>query len=542
MPLFSVDKADQTQADLARKNLQDQNAKFAQALNQTNARAAPQNVQGATIDPNALAKAQAPQLGQAATVQASQMAAPQNVSAPNLGPAAAYGGAQIGAVGNVNAPTLGPAATVGTQSIAGAGADARTQQMAFVSALQNQMANPQNSIAQNQLRAGTDAALQSQMAMAASARGGNPALAQRQAAMNAAAIQGQGAQQSGMLAAQEQNQNQGVLAGALQGLRGQDIGLAQADAGLQQQGALANQAAQNQFGLAGAQMGMQAGLANQATQAGLAQAQAGLTQQAGLANVGAQNQFALAGGQMGLQADLANQQAGLQTGQVNAGLAQQAGLANAGAQNQFGLAGAQMGLQADLANQGATNTALGQNAAFGQQASLANQAAGLTAQGQKDAAQAAIYGNMTANATAQQQGAIAQMQTEQERQKANTAAKTSVIGAGLGALGSMFALPAMASDRNLKTDIKDGGKNVAAFLDALSAHGYKYKDDKWGKGEQTSVMAQDLEKTAMGKQMVIDTPEGKIVNYGKGFGAILAAQAELNRRLKDVESKRARMN
>ena len=52
-------------------------------------------------------------------------------------------------------------------------------------------------------------------------------------------------------------------------------------------------------------------------------------------------------------------------------------------------------------------------------------------------------------------------------------------------------------------------------------------------------MAQDLEKAGpVGKSMVEDTPMGKLVNYGKGFGAVLAAQAHLNQRLKALESKK----
>ena len=44
-------------------------------------------------------------------------------------------------------------------------------------------------------------------------------------------------------------------------------------------------------------------------------------------------------------------------------------------------------------------------------------------------------------------------------------------------------------------------------------------------------MAQDLEKTQLGKQMVENTPEGKQVNFGKGLGLVMASQARLNERL-----------
>lgn len=96
------------------------------------------------------------------------------------------------------------------------------------------------------------------------------------------------------------------------------------------------------------------------------------------------------------------------------------------------------------------------------------------------------------------------------------------------------------SDENLKTDIKDGSKAIRSFLDHISAHEYRYKDDAQGmpvagKGRYVSPMAQELEKTELGKDMVMDTPEGKVVDYGKGFGAMLAANADLHDRLKRLE-------
>jgi hypothetical protein len=56
-------------------------------------------------------------------------------------------------------------------------------------------------------------------------------------------------------------------------------------------------------------------------------------------------------------------------------------------------------------------------------------------------------------------------------------------------------------------------------------------------GKVTSVMAQDLEKSKLGKQMVVDGPEGKMVNYGQGMAPLFAAIAELNQRTKKLEKK-----
>lgn len=96
------------------------------------------------------------------------------------------------------------------------------------------------------------------------------------------------------------------------------------------------------------------------------------------------------------------------------------------------------------------------------------------------------------------------------------------------------------SDSKTKKD--KSNFNSKDFLSKLKAYSYEYKDPEKplrGEGKHFSVMAQDLEKSgSIGKSMVQDTNQGKIVDYGKGFGAILAAQVQLNERLKELESKK----
>lgn len=119
----------------------------------------------------------------------------------------------------------------------------------------------------------------------------------------------------------------------------------------------------------------------------------------------------------------------------------------------------------------------------------------------------------------------------------------------IGNLGAAGATMFAASDENMKKDIKptnqDGNKLVESFMDALKSYNYKYKEDAEGaagkknpKGEVTSVMAQDLEKSDLGKQMVQDTPSGKIVDYAQGMAPLFAAIAELNERTKKLEVKK----
>lgn len=111
-------------------------------------------------------------------------------------------------------------------------------------------------------------------------------------------------------------------------------------------------------------------------------------------------------------------------------------------------------------------------------------------------------------------------------------------GKQMGAMLAKGLMAAFGSDKDIKKDIKPN--DAKDFLDKLKAYDYNYKNpEKPGQseGRKTGVMAQDLEKSKMGKQMVEDTPEGKMVNMAEGYGAVLAAQANLNKRLKEIESK-----
>ena len=105
----------------------------------------------------------------------------------------------------------------------------------------------------------------------------------------------------------------------------------------------------------------------------------------------------------------------------------------------------------------------------------------------------------------------------------------------LGGLAEGAATIAMLSDENKKENIRDGEKQLQNFIEAISAKAYEYKDSKDGEGIHVSPMAQDLEKSTIGKSMVVDTPEGKMVDYGKGFGAMLASQAMMNERMESIE-------
>lgn len=100
----------------------------------------------------------------------------------------------------------------------------------------------------------------------------------------------------------------------------------------------------------------------------------------------------------------------------------------------------------------------------------------------------------------------------------------------------------LISDQNLKTNIQPADKQLNNFMQSIKAHSYQYKDPKMagaGFGTYVSPMAQELEKTELGKQAVIDTPQGKMVNYGRLTGVNLAAVSVVHReqqRLQDQVS------
>lgn len=105
------------------------------------------------------------------------------------------------------------------------------------------------------------------------------------------------------------------------------------------------------------------------------------------------------------------------------------------------------------------------------------------------------------------------------------------LAAGAAAIAPLF------SDERLKADVKSGDGVAKKALEALSAHTYRYKDEKHGAGPQLGVMAQALEKAGL-KQAVIDTPEGKQVDHAKLTGANTAMLAALHARLAKLESKK----
>lgn len=100
-------------------------------------------------------------------------------------------------------------------------------------------------------------------------------------------------------------------------------------------------------------------------------------------------------------------------------------------------------------------------------------------------------------------------------------------------------VPAMLSPGEVvvpRTAAQDPEK-LKEFVSNLKAYSYNYKNPEHGEGKHISPMAQDLEKSELGRSLVVDTPEGKIVNYAKAGGVMLATAAMLNQRMNELEKK-----
>lgn len=93
----------------------------------------------------------------------------------------------------------------------------------------------------------------------------------------------------------------------------------------------------------------------------------------------------------------------------------------------------------------------------------------------------------------------------------------------------------LVSDERAKTSIEPAERDVRAMLGELGVHSYRYKDPADGAGRYVSPMAQELEKTPIGKSAVIETPRGKMVDYGRLGGITLAAAALHEKRIAEIE-------
>jgi hypothetical protein len=86
------------------------------------------------------------------------------------------------------------------------------------------------------------------------------------------------------------------------------------------------------------------------------------------------------------------------------------------------------------------------------------------------------------------------------------------------------------SDETQKEQVTDASGKLTDFMSKIGAHSYKYKNPEVdGQGIYTTPMAQELQKTELGKQAVIETPRGLMVDYARLGGVNLAAVSVVHR-------------
>lgn len=133
-------------------------------------------------------------------------------------------------------------------------------------------------------------------------------------------------------------------------------------------------------------------------------------------------------------------------------------------------------------------------------------------------------------------GASSALQSEAARLAQERANRRSQEGGLMTTLGTLGAA-ALMSDRNNKTDVSRLSTDEARqILDTIVPYKYRYKDEgKYGAGPKVGIMAQDLEMSNPGSEQVIDTSEGKMINYDPGM--VTALLSSIDERLKKVEGK-----
>jgi hypothetical protein len=103
--------------------------------------------------------------------------------------------------------------------------------------------------------------------------------------------------------------------------------------------------------------------------------------------------------------------------------------------------------------------------------------------------------------------------------------------------GDLDAIPSWAPQAKATQPTPRSTEDMLSKLDPKS---FKYISPEYGTDTGAGVLAQDLEKSKIGRTLVKENENGvKQLDPRKGFGAVLAAQADLNRRLAALEGKQS---
>jgi hypothetical protein len=115
-------------------------------------------------------------------------------------------------------------------------------------------------------------------------------------------------------------------------------------------------------------------------------------------------------------------------------------------------------------------------------------------------------------------------------------------GSPVGSWGDMGTSPQSEqsweslSDERAKESVHGGEGELDEFLSRLEPYSWEYKNpERDGDGRHYGVMAQDLERSRMGRGMVHETPRGKVVDTRKVAMGGLAALADHHERIAALE-------
>lgn len=459
------------------------------------------------------------QLGAAQGQQVAQYGQEQAQRQAQL--ATGAGASVTGSANTAAAGLTGTAAGIGRP-----GAMATRQAMTTANQLGGLEATEGPSAAQAQLTAGLSQTQAANLALARSGRGfGSSASALTQAVdQNAAAAQAATAQAATLRAQenaawrQRQAANLGTAAQTLGNIgttsTGQAANLVGQAAGIQAQGAQAGA----QLAVAGTQAARELGAQ-------------GVAQGAQLGTTAATNaaQLSQQGVQAGAQLGVAGTQAAAQG--YTQGVTNAAQLALSGNESAGNLA-IQGGSAA--ANTTAQAAQLGLTG-LGQQAALFNTAIGNEAAGVQ--AQAALEQQQVANQQAYEDYLLRKYAAEKGIALQGAQQNTQLLGAGIGALGTLGAAALMASDERVKEEIAPADDDVLEAFDALDPASFEYSDPGlFGSGRVWGVMAQDLERTEAGASVVEEHGGVKMLNVGKLAALNTAGIAAMADRFSRIEA------
>jgi hypothetical protein len=379
------------------------------------------------------------------------------------------------------------------------------------------------SVAQEQMNQGMQQAINAQRSQAASARGINPALAARMSAQNQGNIMQQTAASGGLLRAQEQTQAEQSLAGLQSQARGQDMSIAHNQAQLNQQNMQNNQNLAGQY----LQAGMGREESQQKANAQYAQMMADQTQAANTVNasVASGNADREQKGKAGAAGAV-----GTFLGAVSDVRAKKEIQTGDGAkrdlvdflEQQYGRMSNPEHWQ-DVNPDGVNEIAMARK-----RGELLNERPEYREAFLDEPRNYRLF-----DPSSRPDASTPQWRAGQDQRAERPLGDYRLVNAS----APQGADPYWQSGQDQRTTKPTDPRGSYGLLDALAASKYKYKDpERFGEGQQYGVMAQDLEKTPVGRSFVETAPDGsKMVDYGKGFGAVLAAQQMLHERIKSLE-------